>query len=101
MGDVTKLETQKPPEFLVGPFETYKVQIEGRMIPHLTGRREGDRVSLIVDHRFSVSFREEDAYQVAWLLAQALAVGSGYSHLGAETKEQPFAPQGARITLEP
>lgn len=83
--------------FLIGPFETWKVQVEGRVIPRLTGFVEGDRVALIVDGRFSASFLPADAKQAAWLIAQALAIGEGYSFLGAEQKSQPFAPKGMEI----
>lgn len=100
MINVTALEQPKPPRVLIGPFETYRVQVDGRIIPRLTGYREGDKIALVVDGRFSASFREDDAQQAAWLIAQALAIGAGYSHLGAENKDQPFAPQGAEIKLE-
>jgi hypothetical protein len=85
------------PPLLVGPFETYRVQVEGRIIPRLTGRPEGDRVALVVDGRFTASFSKEDAYQAAWLIAQAFAIGDGYAHLGAEQKGRPFAPIGMRL----
>lgn len=87
----------KQPDLLVGPFEEWRVQVDGRIIPRLTGRYEGDRIALVVDHRFSASFSKEDAYQAAWLIAQAMAIGEGYSHLGAASKEQPFAPLGGQI----
>ena len=100
MVNVTSLEQPKPPQVLVGPFEIYKVQVDGRIIPRLTGYYEGDKIALVVDGRFSSSFHKEDAYQAAWLIAQALAIGAGYSHLGAENKDYPFAPLGAEISLE-
>lgn len=83
---------QQQSDLLVGPFETYRVKVDGRIIPKLTGRDEGDRISLMVDGRFGASFSKADAHQAAWLIAQALAIGEGYSHLGAETKDRPFAP---------
>ena len=85
-------------DFLIGPFQEWRVQIEGRIIPRLTAFREGDRIVLVVDGRFSHSFAAEDAYSAAWLIANALAVGAGYSHLGAESKDKPFAPIGMGIT---
>lgn len=87
-------------DLLVGPIERYAVQVDGRIIPRLTGRPDGDRIMLIVDGRFSASFMPDDATQAAWLIAQALAIGAGYSHLGAETKDQCFAPMGMQINLE-
>jgi hypothetical protein len=90
----------EPPPLLVGPFEEYRVVIDGRRIPKLTGRKDSDgRVHLTVDHRFGAEFpNEETAHQAAWLIAQAMAIGAGYPHLGAETKEQPFAPLCVRLS---
>lgn len=93
---------QMPPspkrrELLVGPFEQWRVQVDGRIMPRLTGFREGDKIALVVDGRFSASFSEDDAYQAAWLIGQAMAVAEGYAHLGATSKERPFAPQGMQI----
>lgn len=89
----------KPPEkqieFLIGPFEEYRVKVDGRGIPKLTGNRDADgKYWLTVDHRITAYFStEEDAYQAAVLAANAMAVGAGYSHAGAESKDMPFAPR--------
>lgn len=91
----------KRPDLLVGPFQEWRVQVDGRIIPGLTGFKDGDKIGLIVDGRFSASFSEDDAYQAAWLIAQALAVGEGYPHLGAETKSRPFAPLGCALDALP
>lgn len=80
------------PELLCGPFETYQVIVEGRAIPRLSGFYEGDKIWLVVDGRFGAVFAPDDARQAAWLLANALAVGGGYTHLAAPNKDQPFAP---------
>ncbi len=95
--DFPKTET---PELLIGPFQEYRVSVEGRIIPHLTGNPKGERdgeVMLVVDNRFGISIPVEIAYQVAWLVAQGMAVASGYSSLNAESKEMPFAPKGMSI----
>jgi hypothetical protein len=102
MSNVVELPpAQKPPELLVGPFQEWRVQVEGRIIPRLTGFHDGDKIALVLDGRWSASFPKEDAYQVAWLLANALAVGEGYSHLGAENKDNPFAPMGCELNAPP
>lgn len=89
---------EKPPELLIGPFEVWKVQVDGRIIPRLTGWKEGDETWLCVDNRFAQGFKtEEDARGAAVLIAQASAVASGYPHMGAETKDMPFAPIGCGI----
>ena len=87
----------EPPELLVGPFHIWRVKVDGRIIPHLTGFHDGDKICLVVDNRFGASFSREDAHQVAWLIAQALAIGEGFPHLGAESKERPFAPMGFSV----
>lgn len=87
-------ERPKQPDLLIGPFQTYRVMVEGRIIPRLTGFHDGDKIALVVDGRYSASFSEPDARQAAWLIAQALAIGEGYPSLGAMSKEMPFAPLG-------
>jgi hypothetical protein len=91
--------TEQPP-LLIGPFEEWRVQVEGRIIPRLTGFRDGDKIALVVDGRFSASFSEPDARQAAWLIAQALAIGAGYPWVGATSREMPFAPLGSEIKPE-
>lgn len=81
-----------PTEFLIGPFQGYRVVVEGRCIPGLTGFKDGDKIALVVDGRFSVSLSDGDARNVAWLLANAIAVAQGYPCLSSETRERPFAP---------
>jgi hypothetical protein len=82
-----------PSQWMIGPFEEYRVVVDGRRIPGLTAFRDGpDNIALVVDGRFSVSLPAGRAYDVAWLLANAMAVASGYPWLGAETKSRPFAP---------
>lgn len=85
---------------LIGPFSTYHVVVEGRVIPRLTGRPVDEKIELIVDGRFSATFWPKDAEQAAWLIAQALAIGSGYTHVAAELPGGPFAPQAREINVE-
>ena len=91
----------EPLEFLIGPFKEWHVQVEGRLIPRLTGFRDGDKIAIVVDGRFSHSFAKDDAYQAAWLIANAMAIAEGYSHLGSEKKDQPFAPLVSKISSLP
>lgn len=99
--NVVTLQQPEPPELLIGPFEVWKVQVEGRIIPRLTGFHDGDKIALVVDGRFSASFAKEDAYGAAVLIAEALAIGQGYSHMGAENKDMPFAPVGCELSSLP
>ena len=87
-----------PPEFLFAYHEMDRVQIEGRIIPRLRGFRHGDMVTLCVDGRFCVDFPAAIGRQAAWLVAQALAVGAGYPHLGATSKDMPFAAIATELT---
>lgn len=85
-----------PPErepLLAGPFQVWKVIVDGRAIPGLTGFPDGEgQTALVVDDRFCITFPTEHAYGAAWLIAQAIAIGQGYPFSGALTKDQPFAP---------
>ncbi len=68
--------------------------VEGRQIPRLMIReREDGQIELILDRRFAIDVPPTLAPQVAWLVANALAIGEGYTHLGAETKDSSFAPK--------
>ena len=89
----------EPPFFeMVGPFQVYEVVINGRSIPRLTARPEDEKIAFILDGRFGASFWPKDAEQAAWLIAQALAIGEGYSYIGAENKDRPFAPRIGKLS---
>jgi len=93
-----KREQPPQPDFLVGPLGSYHVVVDGRVMPLLSGFREGDKYWLVVDRRFACGpFGEEEARQAARLAGQAMAVTAGYPHLGAESKQHPFAPIGSAI----
>lgn len=94
---VINFPADKPLDPLFGPITHNAIVVDDRLIPLLTGYREGHNTALVVDGRFTVSIPNEFAYQVAWLLAQAIAVASGYSHLGAANKECPFAPEVRQV----
>ena len=93
--NVTHLPPKLPrPALLVGPFQEWRVVVDGREMPYITGFREGDDYWLVVDRRFICGpFGEEAAHQAARLAGQAMAVATGYPHLGATSKECPFAPK--------
>lgn len=92
-----------PAELLVGPFEYWAVKVRDRRIPGLTGRHTADGgINFIVDERFMGGpFYGEAASQVAWLLAQALAIGAGYSNFEADAKGSCFAPELHQFGEEP
>jgi hypothetical protein len=87
-----------PPEFLIGPFTQYRVMVDGRMIPRLTGYRQGTKVWLVLDGRFGLECADAGvAYCTAAFVANALAIGEGYTHYGADSKQRPFAPLGFEV----
>lgn len=92
MTNVTDFPTPEPKPWHMPYHEADRVIIEDRMIPKLTAKDEGDEVSIILDGRLSISVPKALGHQVAWLVANALAIGQGYSHLGGQTKDLPFAP---------
>lgn len=75
----------------------HSVVIEGREIPKLAMKirkdTPPDTVSLQLDGRWEIDVPFDIAPTVAWMIANALAVGSGYAHLGSMNKERPFAPE--------
>lgn len=83
---------------IVGSYnENYSVVVEGRAIPRMRCLEHESHIEIILDGRFSYSFPKDIAYLAASFAAQALAIGMGYSHIGADNKDQPFAPQVMRI----
>lgn len=103
MGDVTSLP--QPPDLvdsMIGPRSVgYQAIIEGRAIPGLTLYEEGEDVSLVLDNRLSITVPRDMAHQVAWFAATALALGQGYSHIGGQTKDRPFAPKAFHLGAVP
>lgn len=96
--NIVKFPPRDAPEFLVGPFREWRVVVDGRMIPGLTGCRDGDdRTCLVLDHRFGLTVPNEYAYGVASFVANALAIGAGYPWYGAETKDRPFAARSMQF----
>lgn len=73
----------------------YKVEVDGRAIPCLTMHYNGQdgHVSIVLDGRWEIDVPFEYAERVAWMIANANAIGQGYSHLGAPNKDKPYAPE--------
>jgi hypothetical protein len=98
MGDVTQFPAQPEAPSIIGPERCGNVVIvEGRAIPLLICHDRGDDIELVLDNRFSITV-PKPAYDIAWMVATALAIGAGYSHIRAENKDQPFAPIANLIT---
>jgi len=72
----------------------YTAIVDGRAIPKLLVRKCGDDlITIQLDRRFEIDVPKELSASICWMIANALAIGEGYSHLGAESKDKPFAPQ--------
>lgn len=85
---------------IIGPQRSGNaVIIEGRKIPHLHARDMGDRIEFVLDERFAIDVPKDIAHTIGWFVANAMAVASGYSFMGAESKDRPFAPQCFGIVL--
>lgn len=100
--DARKLRIRDAVEQMKGCRSDYlSVVVEGREIPKLRMKERADTesgmISLQVDGRFEIDVPAEYAPSVAWLVAQSLAIGSGYAFLGSETKDRPFAPEARGI----
>lgn len=101
MADVVKFPENKAPEFMIGPFEEYRVVLEGKLIPKLTARHEGDEIALILDHRLSISVPAARAYDIAWFVAESMAIGAGYPCFAADKKNEAFAVNCTQLEIVP
>lgn len=71
----------------------HTVVIEGRTIPLFHIREHAEQIEVMFDNRWVFQFSELWQARVAvTMAAEALAVGMGYSHLGASDRNHPFAP---------
>lgn len=98
MDDTTNITRLHDPDAGVVSFGVripgYTAVVEGREIPRLMVYERGEReITIMLDRRFAIDVPRELSGYICWMIANALAIGQGYSHLGAETKERPFAPQ--------
>ena len=64
------------------------VTIDGFECPRIEASEtsDGKTCNIVLDGRFGASIRAEDAHQVIWLLANALAIGEGYSCHGENSQ---------------
>lgn len=103
MTNITKFpeNNKKATDVLIGPFDTWRVQVDGYQIPKLSGFKNGNKTCLVVDSRFCTEPLDDNVvHSVAAVIANALAIGAGYSHFGAQNKEQPFASKIMQTSTE-
>lgn len=86
----------------VGPFPQTVVVLDGRQVPFLEASHLGDRVSLSLDHRFGLDLTVAEAEKVVPFLADAIAIGLGYSchpRTDEEPNPRPVFPRMTELTL--
>ena len=82
----------KIPSPLGNKLAGHEIHYQGRVIPRLRGKKIDNSYAIILDNRWEAIIPEEHIHPVLMLLANALAVGEGYSNAEANTKDKPFAP---------
>jgi hypothetical protein len=90
-------ERQTPPDMRGPERGGCDVIIGGLLVPRMHMYDKGETIDMILDGRFSYEFPKEWAYLAADFAANAMAIGAGYSFLGAETKDRPFASKVWKI----
>lgn len=81
----------------VGPFSVHKITLDGFAVPFLQGREdENGDWHLMLDERFGMIIPKQYANEVVWLIANAHAIGAGYSCFGENS--QIANPYKCRMT---
>lgn len=64
------------------------VTIDGYECPYIEAHEtaDGRECNIMLDRRFGVTVKADDAQQVIWLLANALAIGEGFSCHGENSR---------------
>jgi hypothetical protein len=101
MDNVTQFPVAEPEPWHFPISEGDHVVIDGRLIPKMRVWERGDEVTITLDGRFAIDVPKALGRQVAWIVAEAMAIGAGYSNLAAESKDCPFAPQMTRLAELP
>jgi len=78
----------------IGPFqEYYKISIDGYVVPKIKAYKSDDgKWSIVLDGRFGISASEEDVDRWMHIVANAMAIGAGYSSFGESSqKMNPYS----------
>jgi hypothetical protein len=88
---------------LVGPFiEEWRVTADGFRVPNMTARpNEDGTVTLCLDERFAIDATPEEAGKWICFVANAMAIGAGYSCFGANSVKRPNPFKVGMIGLAP
>jgi hypothetical protein len=79
----------------VGPFhsEYYQVTIDGYQVPKLKAlKRSGAQdgiITLVLDGRLAIDIADDQLDPWLWLVANAMAIGAGYSCFGENSVKDP------------
>lgn len=88
---------------MAGPQErenTCAVILDGRHIPNMKMRDQGDVIEFVLDDRLAFQIPREVAYTAAQFAACAMAIGAGYPHFSAtHSSQRPFATQVAALPV--
>jgi hypothetical protein len=72
---------------IIGPFYDYRVTVGGYEVPMLRAVRVNGLISMTLDHRFGCDIPDDNrALPIIEFIAQAMAVGAGYSCFGENSK---------------
>lgn len=87
----------------VGPFRVWNIKLHGYAVPFLQGREDDKGVfHLMLDERFGMEIPKEYAEQVVWLIANAHALGAGYSCFGEHSQiANPYKVKMSGISITP
>jgi hypothetical protein len=89
----------------IGPFqEQWKVSLGGYRLPMVSAiPQEDGNICLSLDERYLIEGTPEECAKWLWFVANAMAIGAGYSCFGENSSKDPnpFKVQMARIALPP
>lgn len=105
MSDVIKFPEREDGNYgveFIGPFtECHKVTSGGYRVPNLTAIVTGENVVLNLDERFMIEATRKEASKWIWFIANAMAIGAGYSCHGENSvKPNPFNCRMISVTEE-
>lgn len=70
----------------IGPFELNRLTIDGYEVPRLTGVLRDGMWHFTLDNRFGCDVPELYGESVAWMIANAMAIGAGYTCFGEHSQ---------------
>ena len=96
-------EPSKTEVRVIGPFERFKVKVDGYIVPRLEivpvegtdGDLDGELVTVLVDEHFCGFCTKEEVQRWAPLIANAMAVASGFTCHGENSR--PANPYKDRV----